>query len=65
MKHYSMAVRALFVLLYTGVLCCGAFLLCRQMVKVGNLTFTVHKRRKTDKPKVLVLPRKKPLSFLA
>jgi integrase len=52
----SMAVRALFVFLFTGVRCCNAFLLGRQMVKDGILTFTVAKRRRTDRPKVLSLP---------
>ena len=52
----SMAVRALFVFLFTGVRCCNAFLLGRQMVKEGVLTFTVAKRRHTDKPKILSLP---------
>lgn len=52
----TMARRALFVLLFTGVRSCNAFLLGRQMVRDHQLTFVVGKKRKTDKPKTLTIP---------
>lgn len=52
----SMAVRALYVLLFTGARCCDAYLMGHQMVRDGILKFTVHKKRRTDKPKTLELP---------
>jgi integrase len=57
-RHHpgTMARRALCVLLYTGVRRSDAVLLGRQMVQNGILTFTVQKKRKTDKPKMLHIP---------
>ena len=52
----TMARRALCVLLYTGVRRSDAVLLGRQMVQNGVLTFTVQKRRKGDKSKILHIP---------
>jgi integrase len=52
----SMARRALCVLLFTGARRSNAVLLGRQMVRDSILTFTVQKKRKTDKPKTLVIP---------
>jgi integrase len=54
--HGTMARRALYVLLFTGTRCCDAVQLGRQMVRDRKLTFTVGKRRKTDKPKSLTIP---------